>query len=161
VQIWGEDKAFDYLKKLNANVNSYTRSGAAPLQAVGRGETTFAIAFNHETQSSKLAGFPVEISYPPEGTSFEVACMAIIRGARNIREAERFYDWYLTPAAMDFGIKVNQWHQPAHRGATAHPNLPKSDDIKLVDYDFATFGSTVTRRRILQRWDAEVGSLLR
>lgn len=161
VHLWGEDKTFEYLKKLHANINAYTRSGAAPLQSVARGESTFAISFNMETITAQQGGFPVELVYPPEGTGFEVACMAIIRGARNEREAKRFYDWYLTPAAMDIGPKVNQWHQPAHKGATPDPRLADASKIKLVDYDFAQFGSSATRRRILQRWDAEIGSLPR
>ncbi len=32
VQIMGEDKAFDYLKQLNANVSQYTKSGSAPVK---------------------------------------------------------------------------------------------------------------------------------
>ena len=32
----GEDKAFDYLKKLHANINEYTKAGAAPAQAAAR-----------------------------------------------------------------------------------------------------------------------------
>jgi iron(III) transport system substrate-binding protein len=161
IQIWNEDKAFEYLKKLHPNVNAYTRSGAAPLQSVARGESTFAISFNMETISAQQGGFPVELTYPAEGTSYEVACMSIIKGARNEREAKQFYDWYLTPAAMDIGPKVNQWHAPAHKGATQDARLPDPAKIKLIDYDFATFGSTATRRRILSRWDAEVGSLPR
>jgi iron(III) transport system substrate-binding protein len=87
--------------------------------------------------------------------------MSIIKGARNEREAKRFYDWYLTPAAMDIGPKVNQWHAPAHREATPDPRLPDPSRIKLIDYDFATFGAPAVRRRILQRWDAEIGALPR
>ena len=34
VQLMGEDKAFDYLKKMHANINAYTRSGTAPMKAV-------------------------------------------------------------------------------------------------------------------------------
>ncbi|MCU0733526.1 MAG: extracellular solute-binding protein, partial [Hyphomonas sp.] len=65
VTLWGEDKAFEYLKKLHPNVNAYTRSGAAPLQSVARSESTFAISFNMETLTAKYAGFPVEMIYPP------------------------------------------------------------------------------------------------
>ncbi|MFY7959697.1 MAG: ABC transporter substrate-binding protein [Elsteraceae bacterium] len=161
VQLWGEDRTFDYLKRLHPNINAYTRSGSAPINAAARGETGIAISFNMEALTAKYAGFPVELNYPPEGTGFEVACMAIIRGSRNEREARRFYDWYLTPAAMDIGPKANQWHQPAHSGAAPDPKLPDQTKVKLVDYDFAFFGSSATRRRILARWDAEIGSLPR
>ncbi len=161
VQLWDEDRAFAYLRQLHANVNAYTRSGAAPMQAVSRGETAMAVSFNMEVTSMAQAGFPIEIGYPTEGTSYEVACMSIIRGARNLAQARRFYDWYLTPAAMDIGPRVNQWHVPAHRQATPDPRIPDLAAIRLVNYDFAQYGQAATRRRILERWDREVGSLPR
>jgi iron(III) transport system substrate-binding protein len=99
--------------------------------------------------------------YPAEGTSYEVACMSIIRGARNMAQARRFYDWYLTPAAMDIGPRVNQFHVPAHPGAAPHPRIPDLSTIRLIDYDFATYGNPEVRRRILSRWDREIGSLPR
>ena len=161
VQLWDEDRAFDYLRRLNANVNAYTRSGAAPMQAVARGETALAVSFNMEVTSMIQAGFPIEIGYPEEGTSYEVACMSIVRGARNLPQARRFYDWYLTPAAMDIGPRVNQWHVPAHREATPDARIPDLSQIRLVNYDFAAYGNAATRRRILERWDREIGSLPR
>jgi iron(III) transport system substrate-binding protein len=161
VQMWGEDRAFEYLKKLHVNVNSYTRSGSGPIRATARGETGLAISFDMEALSEKYAGFPIEITYPAEGTSYEVACMAIIKGARNEREAKRFYDWYLTPAAMDIGPQVNQWHQPAHTGAKADAKLPDPKRVKLIDYDFAAYGSNARRKQLLERWERDVGSLPR
>ena len=161
VQLWDEDRAFDYLKRLNANVNAYTRSGAAPMQAVARGETALAVSFNMEVTSMIQAGFPIEIGYPEEGTSYEVACLSIIRGARNLAQARRFVDWYLTPAAMDIGVAANQFHVPAHPGAAPHPRIPDLTQIRLIDYDFAKYGDPEVRRRILARWDREIGSLPR
>jgi len=158
VQIMGEDPAFAYLAKLHANINAYTRSGAAPLQAVARGETFLAPTFNMETQTQVAAGFPVAMTYPEEGTSYEVACMSIIRGSRNIANARRFYDWYLTPAAMDVMLRANQFHVPAHPGATADPRIPNMSEIKLIDYDIATFGTSAVRRRLIERWEREIGA---
>ncbi len=37
VQLFGEDKAFDFLKSLHKNINQYTKSGAAPARAVATG----------------------------------------------------------------------------------------------------------------------------
>ncbi|MFX8335604.1 hypothetical protein ABTL52_20345, partial [Acinetobacter baumannii] len=48
VQLMGEEKGFDYLKALGKNVDQYTSAGAAPAQAVGRGETMVGIAFQHD-----------------------------------------------------------------------------------------------------------------
>ena len=161
VQLWDEDRAFEFLRRMHANVNAYTRSGAAPVQAVARGETGLSVSFDMEAQSLAQQGFPIAIGYPEEGTSYEVACMSIIRGARNVAQARRFYDWYLTPAAMDIGVRVNQFHVPAHRGATPDPRIADPTRIRLIDYDFAAYGDARMRRRILERWDREIGALPR
>ncbi len=161
IQLWDEDRAFAYLRRLHANVNAYTRSGAAPMQAVARGETMLAPSFDMETTTMREQGFPIRIAYPEEGTSYEVACLSIIRGARNMTQARRFVDWYLTPAAMDVMLRANQFHVPAHPGATSDPRIADLSRINLVDSDFARFGDPATRRRILERWDREIGSLPR
>ena len=161
VQLWGEEKAYEYMKALHANVNSYARSGGAPTKAVANGETGVTINFDLGTLTERNAGFPVEMMYPAGGTSYEVACMAIIKGARNEAQAKKFYDWYLTPRAMDIGPSVNQWFVPAHKGATPNPKLPDPTKIKLIDYDFATYGQVATRKHLLERWDREIGTLPR
>lgn len=52
-QLWGEDQAFDYLKKLNANVSQYTKSGIAPARNAARGETAIGIGFLHDYSLEK------------------------------------------------------------------------------------------------------------
>lgn len=47
-QLWGDDRAFDYLKQLNANVSQYTKSGIAPARNAARGETAIGIGFLHD-----------------------------------------------------------------------------------------------------------------
>jgi len=159
IQLMGEEAAFDYLKRLHLQVNSYTRWGAAPVKAVARGETGLGISFAMEMASEMLVGFPIDYVTPSEGTSYEVACMSVIAGNRNLDGAKRFYDWYLTPAAMEIAARTNQWHFPAHTKAALDPRIPDIGKVKLVDYDFARYGKSAERRRILERWDREVASL--
>ena len=45
-------------------------------------------------------------------------------------------------------------------GATpVPPEAPKFADIKLIDYDQAKYGKSAERKRLIARWDAEVGAL--
>ena len=46
VQIYGEDKGFDFMKRLHKNINQYTKSGAAPAKAAASGETLIGITFH-------------------------------------------------------------------------------------------------------------------
>ncbi len=161
VQIYGEEKAFAYLKDLHPNINAYTRSGVAPIKAVARGETGVSLSFMMDIKTEETAGFPVAGVYPSEGTGFEVAAMSIIKGARNLEQAKAFYDWYLTPEAMAIGAQVNQFHFPAVRDMKVDPRIPDVTQAKLINYDFAKYGSGAERKRLLERWDREIGALPR
>ena len=72
VQLMGEDKGFDYLKKLHKNINQYTKSGAAPAKATALGETLVGITFMHDIVTFAVQGDPVKIVSPCEGTGYEI-----------------------------------------------------------------------------------------
>lgn len=162
VQLLGEEKAFDYLKALHPNINAYARTGTGPIKAVARGETAISLSFVHDAVTETNAGFPVAWTTPCEGTGFEIGSMSIVKGARNIANARKFYDWALSPEAQRLGFDVaGQLQMPSNKGAPLPPNAPDLSKIKLVDYDFVKYGNTNERKRLLARWDAEVGALPR
>ncbi len=156
VQLMGEDKAFDYLKKLNGNINEYTKAGAAPAQAAGKGETLVGIAFQHDVIDVAKRGFPVQVVSPCEGTGYEIGSMSLIKGARHMDEAKKFYDWALTPDAQKIGAANGSYQMPSNNATPIPPEAPDLSKIKLIEYDFAKFGSSAERRRLLARWSTEV-----
>jgi iron(III) transport system substrate-binding protein len=159
VQVMGEEKAFEYLKKMHANVNAYTRSGTAPMKAVARGETTASISFVHDGVTEALAGFPVKTATPCEGTGYEIGSISIVKGARNMANARKFYDWALTPDAQKLGADAKQFQVPSNKTTPLPPQAPKLSEMKLINYDFAKYGKSGERRRLIGRWDTEVGAL--
>lgn len=162
IQIMGEEQAFGYLKQLHPNINAYARAGTGPIKAVARGETGVSISFVHDATTEANAGFPVGYSTPCEGTGFEIGSMSIIKGSRNMANARRFYDWALTPEAQKLGFDVaKQMQMPSNKAAPLPPGAPDLTKIKLVDYDFVKFGQAAERKRLLERWDREIGSLAR
>jgi iron(III) transport system substrate-binding protein len=152
----GEEPAFTYLRALHRNVNQYTRSGAAPARAAATGETLVGITFLHDAVTQRIAGAPVEIVAPCEGTGYEIGSMSIIRGARNMEQARRFYDWALTAEAQAIAAQANSFQLPSNRNAPIPPQAPRFENIRLIDYDFARWGSAEERTRLLQRWEREV-----
>ncbi|TAG00741.1 MAG: ABC transporter substrate-binding protein [Betaproteobacteria bacterium] len=158
VQLMGEDKAFDYMKRLHKNVNQYTKSGVAPSQAVGRGETLVGISFMHDLMIGKVGGFPVTIVTPCEGTGYEIGSMSIIKGARNMTEAKRFYEFALRPDIQSMSPSAKAYQIPSHTEAKVPAESIKPADVKLIDYDQAKYGSTEVRRALLKRWGDEVSS---
>jgi iron(III) transport system substrate-binding protein len=156
VQLQGEEPAFQYLRQLHRNVNQYTRSGAAPARAAATGESLIGITFLHDAVTQAVQGAPVEIVAPCEGTGYEIGSMSIIRGARNMDAARRWYDWALTPEAQAIAVEARAYQVPSNRRAVAPPRSPNLAEIRLIDYDFARYGSSAERTRLLARWDAEV-----
>ena len=159
VQLMGEDKGFAYLKALHKNVNQYTKSGAAPARAVATGETTIGIAFQHDLVTMAADGAPMKVVAPCEGTGYEIGSMSIVKGARNLDSAKRYYDWALTAEAQAIGAQAKQFQVPSNRNAAVPPDAPKLADIKLIDFDFAKYGSPEERKRLLSKWDREVKDL--
>jgi iron(III) transport system substrate-binding protein len=159
VQLMGEEEGFEYLKALHKNVNQYTKSGSAPIKAAGLGETTVGIVFLHDAVAQAAAGFPIVPVAPCEGTGYEIGSMSIIDGARNEEEAKKFYDWALTADVQSRAQTVNSFQLPSNKNATQSPLAPDLSQIKLIDYDFAKFGSSEERKRLLSKWDEEVASL--
>ncbi|WP_425101127.1 ABC transporter substrate-binding protein [Tropicibacter sp. S64] len=159
VQIMGEDEAFDFLKKMHANVSQYTKSGSAPVKAAARGETGLGIVFQHDAVAQAVEGFPVEVGSPCEGTGYEIGSMSMVEGAQNEAEAKVFYDWVLTPEVQNMMPSAGSFQIPSNASATPPKEAPDLSKIKLIDYDFAEYGSAERRKALLARWDAEIGSL--
>jgi iron(III) transport system substrate-binding protein len=159
VQLMGEDRAFEYLKSLHKNVSTYTRSGTGPIKAVARGETAVSISFIHDAPQEKMQGFPVETSTPSEGTGAEIGSMSIVKGARNLENAKKFYEWALTASAQQFGAAAKQYQLPSNMNAMVDANVPDFKKIKLINYDYAKYGATAERKRLIGRWEKDVNSL--
>jgi iron(III) transport system substrate-binding protein len=160
VQIMGEQKAFDYMKALHKNINQYTKSGAAPARAAATGESLIGITFQHDAVVQAIGGAPVKIVSPCEGTGYEIGSMSLIKGAKNLENAKKWYDWALSPEAQSVGAAAKVSYQvPSNKNASAPPQAPKLSEIKLINYDFVKYGSTAERTRLLTKWDDEVSKL--
>ena len=156
VQLMGEDKAFDYMKALHKNVNQYTKSGAAPARAAAVGESIVGITFMHDGVTHAVAGAPLVVVAPCEGTGYEIGSMSIIKGARNLENAKKWVDFALGAQIQILGANARSYQVPSNKNAVTPPEAPKLKDIKLINYDFKKYGSSVERIRLLSKWDKEV-----
>jgi iron(III) transport system substrate-binding protein len=159
VQLFGEEDGFQFMKDLHKNINQYTKSGSAPIKAAARGENTIGIVFMHDAVKQAVAGFPIKVVAPCEGTGYEIGSMSIIKGARNLESAKKFYDWALSADVQSMALQVNAFQVPSNKGAKTSPKAPDLSSIKLIDYDFKTYGSSDERKRLLKKWDDEVSTL--
>ncbi|MEO8354797.1 MAG: ABC transporter substrate-binding protein [Chloroflexota bacterium] len=139
LQIRGEEAGWEYLEKYDEQMAQYTKSGAAPAKFVGQGEAAVAIVFSHdivnEIENNKL---PLVLTFPEEGTGYEIGGMALIKGAKNTQAAKLWFDWALTPEAQALGPVYAAYQAPTVKGVElSHPELL---EVNLIEYDFIWAG---------------------
>lgn len=147
VQARGEDKAWEYLKKLDQNVGEYTRSGIEPAERVKNGEYAVGIVFSHDAFRAALDGYPVEVCSPADGTGYEIGACALVRGgpAEERENARLFLDWMTSARGEECYIEAKSCRLPANSTARAVDGLPPLDEVKLISYDLEWAGENRTR----------------
>ncbi|HQG97234.1 MAG TPA: ABC transporter substrate-binding protein [Thermotogota bacterium] len=148
-----EERTIEYLKRLDKNVNMYTRSGSAPGKECAIGETTVAIGYLHDLVRLVKNGAPLEITLPSDGTGFEIAAMSLVKGGKDPVEAKKLYNWVLGPAAQ--GIIAAWYVIPLSPEAPTDDIYIQIQDIKTVEQDLVW--DAENRDRLTARWKAEIG----
>jgi len=154
LQLRGEEKGWEYLRAFNNNVLQYTKSGSAPARFVGAGEAAVGIVFSHDIVAQIERGAPLALSFPAEGTGYEIGGMAIIKGARNPEAAQKWFDWALEPATQELGPKYAAYQAPTVKGA--EPARPELLQVNLIDYDFEYCGKK--KKEFVDRFTNEIAN---
>ncbi len=142
--IGSSDPGFDaqddaYLAAFDKQVHHYNESGSACITQVGQGEVGVGIGFSHDILSKGIAkGYPVVMTFPKEGTSYEIGGMALIKGGPEPELAKIFYDWALSKEAQDlykqfFRIPLNPVAELAEGSVTAA-------DVSVLPIDLLWYG---------------------
>ena len=156
LQVMGEAKGWEYMKRFNANVAQYTRSGIGPTQLVGRGEVGVGILFAHDILGSIERGFPIEMSLPQEGTGYDLFCVVMLKGAPEPEDARRFIDWSLTPEAVELLAASDYYDVPTNPKAKVHDLIKPYQNAKLINFDFAWAGSTTVRQQLIDKFQNDI-----
>ncbi len=138
LQIKGEEAGWEFLKKYAGQVLQFTKSGAAPAKFVGQGEAAVGIVFSHDIVAEIEKGSPLVLSFPEEGTGYEIGGMGIIAGAKHLDAAKKWFDWALEPETQELGPKYEAYQAPTVKGAKA--SRPELLEVNLIDYDFQWCG---------------------
>ncbi len=154
LQIRGEEEGWKFINDYAGQVLQFTKSGAAPAKFVGQGEAAVGIVFSHDIVAEIEKGSPLVLTFPEEGTGYEVGGMGIIKGAAHLDAAQKWFDWALEPATQELGPKYEAYQAPTVTGAT--PSRPELLEVNLIDYDFDFCGTNKTA--IVDRFTNEVAA---
>jgi iron(III) transport system substrate-binding protein len=142
LQIRGEEAGWAYIEQYAGQVLQFTKSGAAPAKFAGAGEAAVGIVFSHDIVAQIEAGLPLALSFPEEGTGYEVGGVAIVKGAKHLDAAQKWYDWALTAEAQALGPKYKAYQAPTVGGVEL--SYPELLEVNLINYDFQWAGDNKT-----------------
>ncbi len=150
IDLYGEEKAWDYFKKLNDNVKFYGKRGKDPQEKTVAGEFGIGIipidksAFDVAQKNNLTAIYPEDgLCWVPEG-------VAIFKNSPNLEVAKAFEDFILRPEIQQMIAELDgkDGGQMVIDGTKGFElGLPKD---KFIKEDISSFGSQ--RDAILKRW---------
>lgn len=149
IDLYGEEKAWDYFTKLNENIKFYGKRGKDPQEKVVAGEFAIGIipidksAFDVAEKNNLTAIYPDQLCWVPEG-------VAIFKNSPNLDVAKAFEDFILRPENQQLIAELDgkDGAQMVIEGTKGFElGLPKD---KFIKEDLTTFGSK--RADILNKW---------
>lgn len=150
----GEDRAWAFLRSLNANASQYTPTAPGTITLLARGEGIVGMMWAHEGIGARLAGQqPLETIVPPD-TAFEVGAVSIIKGGPNPEGARAYVDFLASRTPQDINAKFG-YRYPVRADVPVPMGATKFEDLKFVKYDLAWAIENMARVR--ERWTREIG----
>lgn len=145
-QLMGEEKGFEYLKKLDKQVIKYTKSGLTPGIVVGLNEAGVGVTFINNVVRYKRNGYRnIVMSTPKEGTGYEIGSVALLNNGPNEEAGKKFIDWALTKKAQELGQQIGSFQLLTNPSAVAPKEPDYLTNVKLINYDFQYAGKNRSR----------------
>jgi iron(III) transport system substrate-binding protein len=95
------EKGYDWLRKLDANVHEYTADGTLLMQKLARQEGLISLRDLPDVRLyQEQKKLPLAYNIPTSGTPVVIDAIALVRGAPDEEEAERFYEFVTTPESL-------------------------------------------------------------
>ncbi len=102
LQLYGEEKGWEYLDKLDENVAVYMHSGSQPAKAAASGEYGIGVSFGYRCIKSAAEVGPeiAEAVFPTEGSGWDLEANALVKKENEKKIARTFLDWAIGDSVM-------------------------------------------------------------
>lgn len=149
IQMFGEQKAWEFMDKLHENIAQYVHSGSAPCKQAAAGEFPLGISAEISAAQARQKGAPVEGLIMKEGGGWEMDTAAILKGTKHLPAARRLIDFAASRKANE--LYATFVSQVAMSGiASTIPEYPAGVAESMIKNDFAW--ASDNRARILAEW---------
>ncbi|MCP2033584.1 iron(III) transport system substrate-binding protein [Planomicrobium sp. HSC-17F08] len=134
-------EGWDYVNDFVGNLDGTILSGSSMVpKGVADGEFPVGVTLEEAAYRYIAGGAAINVAYPEEGTSAVPDGVALIKGAKNVENAQEFIDFLVSKDVQEMIVK--DFSRRAVRDDVAPPEgLTKFEDIPLVEYDFEASSS--------------------
>jgi len=155
IQMHGLEKTLDWWEKFDKqSILQYTKSGTGCIPMAGLGEVAVGIAFSHDILAKGVnKGYPVVMTFPQEGTGYEIGGLSLIKGGPEPELGKKFIDWCFTVKAQNLFQKYNRL--PVNPKATVGKGSVTLDQVKLIDYNHVWAGQN--KGKMIKAWRDRIG----
>ena len=154
VQVFGEDEAFKLPRRRAHERQPVCALGHRPDDrgdARRNRDRQHRAAWRDQRDRARLSRAPV---LPCEGVGYEIGSIGDHQGhAQSSTRRSSSSIGRCRSKGRRSGSTSRNTRYPTNRSVTLPPQVPKLTDIKVIDYDFAKYGSSETRKRLLDRWE--------
>ena len=154
VKVFGEQGAFDYQKKLNSNIQLYTKSGAGGALPVANGQAASGIFYIVDALDILHQGYPLEISYPVEGVTYGVEASGMLANCKHPEAAKKLLDWASTKKLGEVMVANSISYIPTRPDVNVNDKALDMSGVKLLQADSSWKGEN--RERFVNKFIDEV-----
>ncbi len=155
IQMLGLEDALDFWEEFDKNsILMYNKSGSAAITQAGLAEVAVGISFSHDIMAKGInKGYPVVMTFPEEGTGYEVGGLSLIKGGPEPELGKKFIDWCFGVTAQNLFQNYNRL--PVNPKATVKEGSVTLDQVNLIDYDFIWAGEN--KDAMVEAWRDRIG----
>ncbi len=150
LQMMGEQKGWAFMDALDKNMAQYIHSGSKPCKMVAQGEAVIGISFGYRAALLKQQGAPIDIVFPKEGLGWDLESSAIVKGTKNLADAQKFMNWV---ASKDANEQYSQQFAVVAYPGVAKPVKFRPANINTLMIPNNFEWASKNRERILAEWN--------
>ncbi|MBE6939592.1 MAG: extracellular solute-binding protein [Ruminococcaceae bacterium] len=147
VNAWGEEKAFDYFKKLSENVLQFTSSGNGPVNALIQEEVAIGLGMTANAVVQINEGVPLQVLFFEEGSPYSMYGQSIIKGKEQRKCVKEVFDYLINTYTAE-SCRLYAPEKIYKDVDFELENFPK--EVKYADMSNDTLEE---KERLLAKWD--------
>jgi len=157
-ELWGESRAREFMEGMKENGVKISTSNGESADLVAAGEFDFSLVDSDDAVNRMRQGKPVEMIFPDQGEGGMGALLLpnavlMIKGGPNPGNAAKLIDYLLSEETERKLAFADCAQIPLHPGVETPPDVPRMENIKAVDVDYAGLAEKIVEiQPYLKTW---------